>query len=744
MVLSLILSSTFNILLLRGGSLIDQNDLNYIQQQEEILAKMQEKIKLLPNKNMESLKELEISIEQLNNEVKSAKSEDVPSIMYQLNILHSLADKLMENNAFPDSSSPYFGHLKIEQDKKQKDLYLGHCGLSDVSMSEKIIDWKRAPIAKVFYQYDAGEEFDLDLEDREVGGKVIEKAVLTIINGELKRVDRNRKSYVLNQENKWVDIQQDIFELSGGEESSYGEFGTGRTNYQSADVLSLLDKTQFELVNRDSRMPLLIIGSAGSGKTTVALYRLAQLIQQRKVFPNQSLVLVPNNGLVKLSQALLEKVGIRRVGIQVLQDWIENAARRVFPKLPKSIHRKAPLYVQIIKRSHFLYDSIDALLNDQLTAIDKRIQATSDQKYNEFLKYADLPMIPRLKKLLETECSQMELMTIHELIDTHSNVREDLYHLFTGDKYLNILREKTEGKITSYHTKELKIYQTKLSTGYDQDREYLESQGLEQENSDSLDEEDFILLLLLARKKWGSIHSVTSPIKSIRHLLLDEAQEVHPFELEIISEIIHEKASVTVAGDAAQQIDEAQSFLGWEDVMARLGYEDVTVDELNVSYRSPENITKLAHHVLGPLAPKELPDSIKVGGKLIETQVQHSAHGALELTNALRELTVRERKASIAIICSRMDTAREYYEILSELGNVRLIDDADFPLKPGIDITVVEHIRGLEFDYVIMPDVNAQEYPINPRARKRLHLGITRAIHQLWIMYNGQKSALLP
>ena len=52
------------------------------------------------------------------------------------------------------------------------------------------------------------------------------------------------------------------------------------------------------------KKPLLIIGSAGSGKTTAALFRLMQMIQTRKVFPNQSLVLVPNKGLVKLSQAL--------------------------------------------------------------------------------------------------------------------------------------------------------------------------------------------------------------------------------------------------------------------------------------------------------------------------------------------------------------------------------------------------------------------------------------------------------
>jgi DNA helicase-2/ATP-dependent DNA helicase PcrA len=728
---------------------------NYIHAQEEVLGTIQEKIKHLPNKNLNSLKELEVSIAQLNEEVKNAKAEDVPSIMYQLNILHSLAEKLTENNAFPDLNSPYFGFMKIEQEGKEKEIYVGHCALSEVDLKQKIVDWKRAPIAKIFYQYDIGEDFDLDLEDREISGKMIDKAILTIQGGKLLRVDRDRQTYVYQaDQQKWVNINQEILELSGGEQSSYGEFGTGRTNYQSADVLSLLDKAQFELVHRDSKAPLLIIGSAGSGKTTVALFRLMQMIQTRKVFPNQSLVLVPNKGLVKLSQALLEKVNIKRVSIQVLQEWIENIARRVFVGLPKTVVRSAPLYVQIVKRHHLLMESINLLLEDQEKSIRETLRVASQDLLAKYDAQKGMAIIPRLKRLLTKEIGQTKAIVVQQLLEKFTNVREDLYHLMTGEKYLQTLYEKSEGKVAQHQLKELKIYQTKLSLGYDRDRDYLESQGLQGDNlesygrdsdsKDKIDQEDFILMLLLAKRKWGNLHEVRQPMKKLRHILLDEAQEVHPFELEIISEFIHEKASLTVAGDAAQNIDESNSFLGWDHVMNQLGYADVATDELNVSYRSPQNITELAHHILGPLAPKDAPETTKSGGRVLESQIQHSAHGAIELTKALRDLSLREPRASVAVICSNMNTAREYYEILSELGNTRLVQDADFSFKPGIDITIVEHIRGLEFDYVIIPDANANNYPIQPRARKRLHLAVTRAIHQIWLMFDGKKSALLP
>lgn len=712
----------------------------------DTLEKMKEVIRTTPNKNLESLRELETSIEQLNNEVKEAKSEDIPSILDQLNILHSLANKLMDSNAFPDVESPYFGHLKIRQGSKDKDLFIGQCGFSDPASPVRIVDWKKASLAKVFYGHDIGDEFEFEVGDREVTGTILEKSVLTILEGKLLRIDRAGKSYLYREdENSWQEISDISYELKGGEKSSYGEFGTGKTGFNGPDTMSLLDEKQYELINQNPRDPLLIIGSAGSGKTTVALYRMVNLIEKRLVYPNQSLVLVPNLGLVKLSKHLLEKAGVKRAKVQVLNDWVEHLSRRVFKGLPKKINNSAPVYVQMIKRHISVKQAIVKLIVEQEMRVQKALGQFSERKLMEFKEPSSQSFLQRLTGLVKTECSQIERIKLNELIDNFSNLREDLFNLFTGEDFLNVIRENSDDKIHKKVTDELKIYQTKKSGGFDLDREYLDHQGAsdEEENRDSLDQEDFIILLLIAKMKWGSLHNLHPNLSRLRHLILDEAQEVHPFELEIISEFLHPKASLTVAGDAAQQIDEHLSFYGWKEVMNELGFPNANHNELNVSYRSPKNITELAHHVLGPIAPSQAPETHKVGGPIFETQIQHNAHGAYELLKSLRELMTREPKASIAIICSKAKTAAEYFEILSELGNVRLVDDADFKLKPGLDITTVENIRGLEFDYVIIPDANDQNYPLENRARKRLHLAITRAIHQLWILFDGKKTPLI-
>jgi DNA helicase-2/ATP-dependent DNA helicase PcrA len=72
------------------------------------------------------------------------------------------------------------------------------------------------------------------------------------------------------------------------------------------------------------------------------------------------------------------------------------------------------------------------------------------------------------------------------------------------------------------------------------------------------------------------------------------------------------------------------------------------------------------------------------------------------------------------------------------------VADQDFSFKPGIDVTDVRQVKGLEFDYVILVDVNDGAYPDDDEARHLLHIAATRAAHQLWVITSGKPSPLLP
>ena len=117
---------------------------------------------------------------------------------------------------------------------------------------------------------------------------------------------------------------------------------------------------------------------------------------------------------------------------------------------------------------------------------------------------------------------------------------------------------------------------------------------------------------------------------------------------------------------------------------------------------------------------------------------------AAVLGEALSELLSREPLAQVAIIAREDETALRLYEALHQQLNVRLVLDGKFSFEPGIDVTSVPLVKGLEFDYVVIPDASDEVYPGDDMSRRMLHVASTRAIHQLWTITTGAWSRIVP
>ena len=89
------------------------------------------------------------------------------------------------------------------------------------------------------------------------------------------------------------------------------------------------------------------------------------------------------------------------------------------------------------------------------------------------------------------------------------------------------------------------------------------------------------------------------------------------------------------------------------------------------------------------------------------------------------------------------DVARAFHRLVADLPEARLSLDGRFTFRPGVDVTDVDAVKGLEFDYVVVPDASLRAYPETDEARRRLHVAITRAAHQLWIASPGTPSPLV-
>ena len=78
------------------------------------------------------------------------------------------------------------------------------------------------------------------------------------------------------------------------------------------------------------------------------------------------------------------------------------------------------------------------------------------------------------------------------------------------------------------------------------------------------------------------------------------------------------------------------------------------------------------------------------------------------------------------------------------MPNLRRIAEQDFPFRPGVDVTDVRQVKGLEFDYVVLVEATNESYPVEDEARHLLHIASTRAAHQLWVTATGSPAAILP
>jgi DNA helicase-2/ATP-dependent DNA helicase PcrA len=237
------------------------------------------------------------------------------------------------------------------------------------------------------------------------------------------------------------------------------------------------------------------------------------------------------------------------------------------------------------------------------------------------------------------------------------------------------------------------------------------------------------------------------------HLAVDEAQDLSAVEIKVLVEAAAHHGeggdrplrSVTLAGDVSQRLVFDNAFHGWRELLSDLGLGDVSISPLELSYRSTEEVMRFARRVLGPLAIGEEP-AARAGAPVEVHRFEAMGEAVGFLAEALRSLSSREPTASVALIARYPGTADAYYEALgrAEVPSLRRVRRQDFAFAPGIDVTDVAQVKGLEFDYVVLLDVTAANYPDSVETRHLLHIGATRAAHQLWLIAISAPSALVP
>ena len=641
----------------------------------------------------------------LRNEVLIAKEEDLPVLYNQMDQLNAslTAMKATRGQAEVDPSCPYFAHLRLEERGRVRDVYLGKATNLDNGL--QIVDWRNAPISKLFYLYSEGDEYEEEFGGQYREGEVLARRIVHINNAKLLRVSNSESTWV-KQSDGWSELSKNQFQLAGGQgaalragspvTSQLGSGGQLRSTKHLPDIAALIDPDQFELISSEREGIMVIRGSAGSGKTTVALHRLSYLtFEDPKHFsPDNMMFMVWGKAMRDYVGHVLPHLGISGLRVQTWTSWSRKVFRQHFPNWPDLTKQIVPDPVRSIK----LHPSTMRRLKEYILSTP-RLPATVEQVYQDWA---------------------------HILTDFGQR-RIDLEGTLT-----QVMQQKAERWLSR---------QTDLMSIY------MEGSQKEDDEPAFLDAEDISLLLYAYQLRVGKLTQGRRPI-ALSHLVIDEVQDFSPLEILIMLDICDDKQSVTLAGDTRQHISKSAGFSSWSDFLKQIGVQSTALSTLQVAYRSTKQVVEFAMRLLTQDEQKdESPPLTVKQGPPVEF-FQFSDHGACVafLAEELRRLQEAEPRANVALVTPSLELSETYFDglVKCELDPIRLVDDQNFAFAPGIDVVDVEQVKGLEFDYVVIIEANAFAYPDSPHHQRLLHVAATRAVHQLWVTCVGTPSPLLP
>ncbi|HEB88558.1 MAG TPA: hypothetical protein ENI85_03220 [Deltaproteobacteria bacterium] len=608
-----------------------------------------------------------------------------------------------------DSASPYFAHLRLEEQGRVRDLYLGRATCLD--KGARIVDWRDAPISKIFYSYRQGDDFDEEIAGRERQGVVLARRMVRIRDGVLERIQAPEGDYRLDPTEScgWRRDAIGPPRLAGGEEAALrydaGEAATTRRMGEGLDgeilradkhlpeITSLIDPTQFDLITRPASGYLVIRGSAGSGKTTVALHRIAYLaFDDPRIDSPDTLVVVFSRALARYVAHVLPSLGLRGVRIVTYRDWVHDERKRCYPWLPAHERDDTPAMVQRLK----LHIGMDVALERQVERVPG--PRTAEQAFDDWAS----------------------VLTQRSLL---------------GEIFSEIAPERFSERDLDRFVEWNRLRLDELSSA-------ISGEG---EGDVGLDPEDDALLLRAWQRRVGRPIGRSRRPLALRHIVIDEVQDFAPLEVRVLLDCMQRDSSITLAGDTQQHLMEHSGFTSWPAFFEELGLDGAEIETLKVSYRSSRQVMQFAASLLGDLKEDEEILTTRNGPPVELFRMTDRGACVAFLSDVLRDLMEAEPMASVAVLTPNPVSSDVYFEGLdrAELPRLRRIREGEFPFKAGIEVTEVAQVKGLEFDYVIVLDVDATNYPDTPSARRMLHVAATRAVHQLWMMSVGTPSPLV-
>jgi DNA helicase-2/ATP-dependent DNA helicase PcrA len=646
----------------------------------------------------------------LRDEIGEARREDVPALIAQMERLQNVGGRRHSQSLLVDPRSPYFGHLRLREGDRERDVLVGRATFLDAASAVSIVDWRNAPLSQLFYRYPEGSDYEERIGGRTIEGEIVVRRTVTIADGTLARIDSPQGIWT-REGSHWIRADVPDFALGGGEGTATrarGVLGAAaggqRLDRHLPEIAALLDPRQFQLITGRNARVVVIQGGAGSGKTTIGLHRIAYLAHNARWSPRNALVVTWGSALAAYIAEVLPALGVDDVPVVTFSSWARKELHKAIPWLDVPLVDDVPPAVTRLKNH-------PALLHE----LERRARAHEGRRNS--------------RAIVELWA---ELLTDRGLEAIMPEVRADelaAAHRFMSDRVAAILdREPVERGPRPARPDDDEVRGDVGIDGVDTNDERA-----------VIDIEDVAMLLRIDEL-------VRTPKHRYAHLFVDEAQDLSPLALSVLIGRTTPQRSITLAGDTAQRLFLDNGFSDWRTVLGHLGLDHVAVEPLRIAYRSTREIMVLARAAMGPLADPDPPQAPRSGAP-VEAHVFPGTGAAVAfVAEALRSLFNREPRASVAVLARHPEQADRYFDGLerAEIPALRRVRAQEFSFAPGIEVTDIRQVKGLEFDYVVLVDVNASTFGTDDESRHLFHIAATRAAHQLWLLVTAEPSPLVP
>lgn len=685
------------------------------QQEREYLEEIKEKlllsIKRVDDRVKEFSAELRQSKEYIHEHQSGLDEADMVAAGQSINRMAftgeaavSMKRKLMKLHV-----SPYFGRIDFLADSETAPIYVGIYTFSDEKGKNLIYDW-RAPISSMFYDFELGEAW-YETPSGRITGEIILKRQYQIREGRMEFMienDLNIHDEVLQKElSKTADDKMKT-------------------------IVATIQRDQNAVIRNESSPVLIIQGVAGSGKTSIALHRIAFLLYRfrESMAAKDILIISPNKVFADYISNVLPELGEEQIPEmeidELAQDLLENKFhfQTFFQQVSLLLETHDHSFIERIRfKSDFeflrkLNQYLIYLENNFFEAKEMRIGKTvvpSPFIHERFKAYHRVPLLKRIpqvvkdiqryvrsggdpatsarwshaqagRKLTGHEKAQIwqavpEMIKARNILDLYKNFyawlgRPDLFHMAPG----NVL-----------------------------------------EYSDV-----FPLIYCKIRMEGGE------SFDHVKHLLIDEMQDYTPVQYSVLSRVF--KCKKTILGDITQTVN---PYSGSSSEGIHQVFPQADVIRLLRSYRSTWEIMNFAQRI------HTNPDLIAMERHGPDPVIRGFSNSAEEIEEIKKMITNFNKSGhhSMAIITKTHKQSKMLFNALQS-ADVHLITVDSTVFKRGVIMTTAHLAKGLEFDEVIVPFVSARDYHTEVD-RRMLYIACTRAMHQLTLTHCGPVTKLI-